>query len=49
MMDDMTNSDPQQKVTEALRSLVEQAEAQGALITPRGYSHLGIAILDADM
>jgi hypothetical protein len=46
-MDDMTNSDPQQKVTEALRSLIEEAEAQGALITPRGYSHLGIAILDA--
>ena len=47
MMDDMTNSDPQQKVTEALRSLVEQAKSEGALITPRGYSHLGIAILDA--
>lgn len=40
-------SDHQQKVTEALRSLVVQAEAEGALITPRGYSHLGIAILDA--
>ena len=46
-MDDMNHGDPQQKVTAALRSLVEQAEAQGALITPRGYSHLGIAILDA--
>jgi len=44
---DMTNSDPQQMVTEALRSLVDEAEAEGVLITPRGYSHLGIAILDA--
>lgn len=48
MMDDMTQTnDPQQKVTEALRSLVDQAEKEGALITPRGYSHLGIAVLDA--
>ena len=47
MKDDMTNSDPQQKVTAALRSLVERAESEGALITPRGYSHLSIAILDA--
>lgn len=48
MIDDMTQtSDPQQKVTEALRALVDRAEKEGALITPRGYSHLGIAILDA--
>jgi hypothetical protein len=47
MMDDMTASDSQQKVTAALRSLVEQAQSEGVLITPRGYSHLGIAILDA--
>ena len=48
MMDDMTQtSDSQQMVTTALRALVQRAEQEGALITPRGYSHLGIAILDA--
>ncbi len=48
MMSVVTNeTDPQEQVTDALSALIEGAGGVDRLITPPGYSHLGLSILDA--
>jgi hypothetical protein len=50
MLSSMTDVQPdrdEQMIVEALRALLKQAREVGELITPRGYPHLGLAIVDS--
>ena len=47
MMSSMSDEQNQQAVTRALDALIEEAGGVRELVTPLGYSHLGLSLLDA--
>jgi len=47
MMASMTDGQNQQAVTKALDALINEAQGVDKLLTPPGYPHLGLSILDA--